>query len=151
MPRIQINEIDNTRAGFAEATNEVVYIPGFVALALDGTNGKEVLQPGEARLFTSIGEFEAACGTEPQKLILSTYGDIVEVLGETELKIADKTTTLNIELDKLGVDSETVFSDVDMSYIYAKECLASGLAVLYENIYPTGAHQVSIVDGKILD
>lgn len=151
MPRIQINEIDNTRAGFAEATNEVVYIPGFVALALDGTNGKEVLQPGEARLFTSISEFEAACGTEPQKLILNTYGDIVEVLGETELKIADKTTTLNIELDKLGVESETVFSDVDMSYIYAKECLASGLAVLYENIYPTGAHQVSIVDGKISD
>ena len=157
MPKMHINEIDNTIAGFTEATNEVVYIPGFVALALDGTNGKEVLQPGEARLFTSIGEFEAACGTEPQKLNLNTYGDIVEALGEVG---KDETQTnsdepnknaLQIDLGKLGVESETVFSDVDMSYIYAKECLASGLAVIYENIYPTGAHQVSIVDGNIID
>ena len=117
MPRIQINEIDNTRAGFAEATNEVVYIPGFCSATSN-------LKPGQVKLFTTISQFEADCGAEPQPLNPKTYGDIVTALGEN----------FEIDLGKLGVETQTTFSDVDMSYIYAKECLASGLAVLYENI-----------------
>lgn len=117
MPRIQINEIDNTRAGFAEATNEVVYIPGFCSATSN-------LKPGQAKLFTTISQFEADCGAEPQPLNPKTYGDIVTALGED----------FEIDFGKLGVETQTTFSDVDMSYIYAKECLASGLTVLYENI-----------------
>lgn len=117
MPRIQINEIDNTKLGFADATNEVVYIPGFCSATSN-------LKPGQVKLFTTIGQFEADCGTEPQTLVSNTYADIVTALGED----------FEIDLGKLGVETQTIFSDVDMSYIYAKECLASGLTVLYENI-----------------
>jgi len=126
MPNINIIEIDNTTTGAAGLSSETVYIPGFAAT-------KPAFGYNVPTLFTSISDFEASCGKSPVALTKNTYEDLKTFLGTYTAEGQNYSSDYPINDD----NKSTKIAEQDMSYVYAKECLAAGLNVLYEVIDPT--------------
>ena len=125
MPKIVIDEIDNTSPGSSAENFDVVYIPGFVNVAAIGAGG-ECIAPRVPTLFTSVDAFNTLCGTAPATFDRPQYFRSLN---------SDKTIGFaNDAVPSNGVMFEA--GDSDPSYIMAKELLAAGLNVVYERVNP---------------
>ena len=127
--KIIINEVDTTTPRGSGVSSDVVYVPG---LAVDTfvLDGKTYSTPKNTPvLCTTVAEFEATFGPAPY-ILQRPDVDYIEknMLGElSDASVSDDTVVAS--------GSNQVY--LDKSYMYAKELINAGLAVLYENISPT--------------
>ena len=136
MPKIEINEYDETRQAALAETTDVVYVPGFV-----NVNSEDLNQDGEYKgikqytptLFTEVTTFENACGKigvrfEEDQL----YSSVASILPDgSEGGFDQDAVPFNGVMFNAG--------EYDPGYIMAKELLASGLPVLFERVNPDKA------------
>lgn len=144
MPYIEIIEKDETTPGPVAEQTDVVYIPGLVDITqncLKNKDGEYVgIKPNTPTLFTSVRQFESLCGTRPATFAEDQYyNDLDEVLTDGSI--------VGFDIDAIPFHRR-MFSkgDADPSYIIAKECLSSGLSVLYERI--NGDTKMEVVTTK---
>ncbi len=144
MPYIEIREQDNTRQASLGEMTDVVYVPGFVCIdpnindsIFDIERDEDTneiisseykgIEPFKPTLFTSVSEFESACGT------IGVQFDKDQLYADTSV------STVN------GPEGFSEFSipfsgvmfhkgEYDPGYIMAKELLAAGLPVLFERV-----------------
>lgn len=106
--KITINEVDSTQPKGEGISSDIVYVPG-VTPPLDNANYNVPVY------CTSVSQFESYFGKMPYEF---TAEDIK----------SNKTY-----IDAMG-DYWTEENPVDISYVYAKELLSSGLPVYYESL-----------------
>ena len=143
MPKIVINEIDNTSPGVVSEDTDVVYIPGFVNI--DRNINENLYQPNdlgvvdeaseyiglkvnEPTLFTSVSQFESLCGKEPAYFKGNQlYSSLIGITADGSLTgFADNAVPYHDIMFEDGV--------ADPSYVMAKELLSAGLPVLYQRV-----------------
>ena len=113
MPKIIINEVDQTSAVGATST-DIVYVPGL--LGSDAPETKEFKEKWNTPvLCETVKQFESIFGTKPA-VIATTDG----------VKYTHNSTVM----------LEPVNGSKDLGYVYAKELLNQGISVLYEAIVP---------------
>lgn len=141
MPKIVITEQDLTSPGVVDESFDVVYIPGYVAsdntelwdFGEDDTAKDYVytgLKPNVPTLFKSVKEFEAKCGKYALSFGITTYSNIT-VPSDSNVKEVETTTARTASTEEVPGGLNTT---VDTSYLLAKELLAAGIPVVYENI-----------------
>lgn len=116
MSRIKITESDYTVPVATYNTTDVVFVPGF-SIAPIGTGN--VARMGEPKLCQSLAEFNAYFGS--QAPIFATDQNYPSGF--------DSTAT-----DGLTTNVWFAAGSPDPSYVYAKELLANGIAVIYERM-----------------
>lgn len=131
MPKIVIDEIDQTSLNFQTDNDEVVYIPGFVdvdeahnANLYDDDGAYIGLEVNKPTLFTTVAAFEKLCGKQGAQFT-------------TDQKYLDLNTAPGIGFDLSSIPTDGILfkkGTTDPSYVMAKELLARGLSVLYERI-----------------
>ena len=126
--KIIINEVDTTTPRGSGVSSDVVYVPGLAVdtFVLDGNTYST--PKNTPVLCTSVAEFEATFGPAPY-ILQPADVDYIEdhMLGElSDASVSDDTV--------VSTPSNQVY--LDKSYMYAKELINAGLAVLYENIAP---------------
>lgn len=118
MPKIVIEEVDNTRPGVIAESTDVVFIPGFVDAGQEVAEGCTFLKANKPHLFTSVYEFESLCGAKP-----ATFS-------------SNQTYSSQFDSKAYSTSNNVMFNtgDPDPGYVMAKELLAAGLPVLYQRV-----------------
>lgn len=148
MPKIEIKEIDATTGGGSTGVVDIAYVPGFRVGATyteawptsyDDVKQKEVADISQAApikepiLCETIDEFERYFGKVPASVKSDadgvkqsiTYGQLISVFDLNSVVSSDSAYQAFIDVK---------FTDVDLSYIYAKELIKLGIPVLYEAV-----------------
>lgn len=145
MPKIEINEYDETRQASLGELTDVAYVPGFVCTdykindsvfdipkdddgnVIESEVVYKGIEPFKPTLFTSVQEFENACGTIGVQFTEDQlYADASDGLGG---------------FSSLAVPFSGVMfykGQYEPGYIMAKELLASGIPVLFERVNRDG-------------
>lgn len=137
MPKIVIEEIDQTSPGIIDESTDVVYIPGFVDIKNENLNTTNPetgeleyigIKVNEPTLFTSITQFETLCGTQPAYFSQEQrYEDLSELQPDGSVTgFSDAAVPYHGRMFSAG--------QADPSYVMAKEILSAGLSVLYERV-----------------
>ena len=132
MPYIEIIEKDETTPGPVAEQTDVVYIPGLVDITqrcLFNKDGEYVgIKANTPTLFTSVKQFESLCGKRPATFTVDQYySDLQEITSTGDI--------VGFSDDAIPFSKRMFYAgDIDPSYVIAKECLSSGLNVLYERI-----------------
>ena len=136
MPSIIIKEIDATTGGGSTGVVDIAYVPGFrvgktYTEAWPYDDKKKEVDISQAApikepiLCETIDEFERYFGKVPASTVMS---------GGTKTSITYGYLDPLFNLESLEIDAEAKFTDVDLSYIYAKELIKLGIPVLYEAV-----------------
>lgn len=115
MPTILIKEVDQTSAVGSTIT-DIAYVPGLMGLGKDGNVYTGTYNTPV--LCSTVKEFEAHFGVKPDKLFSSL------------------TASQNISYNDVTMLTVDAASNIDKSYVYAKELINAGMPVLYEAIKP---------------
>ena len=103
--KIIVQEVDETRPKGSGASSDIVYVPGF------GNDFISAEYRNVPILCSTVDEFETYFGSTPYRF-----------------------TSVDVNNVALANWANVHVGDYDRSYIYAKELINAGLAVLYENI-----------------
>lgn len=103
--KIIVQEVDETRPKGSGASSDIVYVPGF------GNDFISAEYRNVPILCSTVDEFETYFGSTPYRF-----------------------TSRDVANAALANWANVHVGDYDRSYIYAKELINAGLAVLYENI-----------------
>lgn len=145
MPKIVINEIDETTPGASTESFEVVYIPGCVDSTLSelwytdpktSVNTYIGIEVNKPTLFTSVRDFESMCGAKGLTF-------------EEDVYYKDLATDESFGFSKDAVPLDGILfskGTIDPGYVMAKELLASGLNVLFERINNDENYKVTTID-----
>ncbi len=135
--KIIVQEDNQTQPRGAGVSSDIAYVPGLavdsaigVMYDADGNPVDVFASRNVPTLCTTVEELRAAFGDEPYKM---TAQDIADMPAE------------------LRANNYYIEGDYDRSYIYAKELINAGIAVLYENIAAPEDSQKIIARAEIVN